>query len=141
MNFSTTTEYALRIMSYMAQDVGKLYKAGDITKDLQIPERYLRKLLTRLTKSGIIISIQGKYGGYKIGKNSKDISLMDIVIAAGEKIKKKECFFGMGLCVFHNKCIMYDKWSKIQNDIDEVLTTTKLEDLVKSKPHFLEHFT
>ena len=137
MTFSTTTEYALRIMSYMAQDVNKLYKAGDIIEDLKIPERYLRKLLTRLTKSGIIISVQGKYGGYKIGKKTKDISLMDVVVAAGEKMEKKECFFGLGLCVFHEKCAMHDKWNKIQDDINEMLSTTKLEDLVKSKPHFL----
>ncbi len=138
MNFSTTTEYALRIMSYLAQDADKLYKARDLIKDLKIPERYLRKLLTRLTKSGIIVSIQGKYGGYKIGKKTKDISLMDIVLAAGEKIKKKECFFGLGFCVFHDKCIMHERWSKIQNDINEMLSTTKLEDLVKSKPNFLK---
>ena len=137
MNFSTTTEYALRIMSYMALDENKLYKASDIIEDLEIPHRYLRKLLTRLTKSEIIESIQGKYGGYRISKNLEDISLLDIVEASGEKIMKKDCFFGLKKCVFNHKCNMHDKWVEIQDHIYEVLSNTKLSDVKRSKPIFL----
>ena len=136
MKFSTTTEYALRIMSYMAIDESKLYRASDIFNDLDIPHRYLRKLLTRLTKSGIIKSIQGKYGGYMISKNLDDISLLDVVEASGEKMGNKECFFGLDKCGFHNDCTLHDKWDDIQNRIIETLATTNLSDIKKSKPLF-----
>jgi len=137
MNFSTTTEYSLRIMSYMALAEDKLHKATDIIEDLKIPHRYLRKLMTKLAKSGIIISIQGKYGGYKISKSLEDISLLEIVEAAGEKIIKKDCFFGLEKCLFHNKCSMHEKWASINQQIYDVLDSTKLSDIKKSKPLFL----
>jgi len=137
MNFSTTTEYALRIMSYMALDENKLYKATILIEDLEIPHRYLRKLMTRLTKSGLIESIQGKYGGYKFKRDIKDISLLDVVEASGEKIMKKDCFFGLNKCAFHHKCTMHEKWSSINQQIYDVLSTTKLSDIKRSKPLFL----
>ena len=54
MNINKTAEYALRIFGYMALDDNKLYSANDIYENLKIPFRYLRKLLTTLSKSDLI---------------------------------------------------------------------------------------
>ncbi len=137
MKFSTTTEYALRIVSYMALDESKLYRADDVIEDLQIPQRYLRKLLTKLTKNGILKSIQGKHGGYVIAKSIESISLLDIVEAAGEKVGMNDCFFGLKKCRFHENCTLHTKWADINNQIVDTLATTKLSDIKKSKPLFL----
>ena len=103
MNFSKTTEYALRIMSFMAMDEKKLYSANDIYENLEIPFRYLRKLLTTLSKSGLLISVQGKSGGYRISKNLCEISLFDIVNAMGDNPINNEGFFGFHDCAFVKK--------------------------------------
>lgn len=137
MKFSTTTEYALRILSYMALQENKLYRADDVIEDLQIPQRYLRKLLTKLTKNGILKSIQGKQGGYKIAREIENISLLDIVEAAGEKIGMDECFFGLNKCSFHENCTLHTKWADISDQIIDTLASTKLSDVKKSKPLFL----
>ena len=137
MKFSTTTEYALRIVSYMALNETKLYRADDVIEDLQIPQRYLRKLLTKLTKNGILKSVQGKKGGYIIAKNIEDISLLDIVKAAGEKLGLNECFFGLKKCDFHENCTLHNKWADINKNIIDTLASTKLSDVKKSKPLFL----
>jgi len=81
MNFSKTTEYAFRILSFMAQDERRLYNVDEIFGKLQIPYRYLRKMMTNLTRSGFIVSIQGKSGGYKISRITEDIKLLEILIA------------------------------------------------------------
>ena len=70
MNFSKTTEYALRILSYMSLDENRLYTANDLFDKLQIPFRYLRKQMNFLLKQGLLVSIQGKQGGYQIAKPS-----------------------------------------------------------------------
>ena len=137
MNFSTTTEYALRIMSYMSLDEKKLYKATDIIEQLNIPQRYLRKLMTKLSKSDIIKSTQGKYGGYMFSRELKDISLMDIVEASGEKINKSDCFFGLKNCTFSVKCKMHKEWADISQRIHDVLSNTTLLNIKKSNPKFL----
>ena len=137
MNFSTTTEYALRIMSYMCLDEKRMYKATDIIEELNIPQRYLRKLMTKLSKSDIIKSVQGKYGGYVIARELDDISLLDIVLAAGEKFNQSECFFGLKNCTYSVKCKMHKEWAEINSRIHDVLSSTTLLDIKKSNPRFL----
>ena len=135
MIFSKTTEYALRIMNFMAMDEKKLYSAKDIYKNLRIPFRYLRKQLTVLSKSGLIISVQGKNGGYRISKNLSEISLLDITRVAGDDQINDECFFGFQNCVFEKKCAMHYKWAAVRESIYNVLISTTLEELKKTGTH------
>ena len=134
MNFSKTTEYALKILSYMAVDETRLYSADEIFNELNIPYRYLRKQLTLLSKSKLITSIQGKYGGYKISRNLTDISLLDIIVASGDKQLSDNCFFGFSDCAFQKKCSFHDKWDNVRNEINMVLTSTTLSKLKKDGP-------
>ena len=135
MNFSKTTQYAFNILSYMAVDENKLYSAEDIFKKLKIPYRYLRKQLTVLSKSDLIASTQGKYGGYKISRDIANITLLDIVKATGEKQLSNHCFFGFDECNYQEKCSFHDKWAKVRNEIEYVLSTTTLFELKNNGPH------
>lgn len=135
MNFSKTTEYAFRILSYMAMDERKLYISRDIHNDLQIPFRYLRKQLTSLSKSELIHSVQGKNGGYMISKPLEDISLIDIMDAVGDNNLESSCFFGFQTCALKEKCTMHTKWALVLKSIKDVLTTTSLAELKESGPH------
>jgi Rrf2 family protein len=135
MNFNKTTEYALKILSYMAIDETKLYSAEEIFKELKIPYRYLRKQLTILSKSDIITSVQGKYGGYKISKNLEDISLLDVIVASGDKQLSNNCFFGFTDCKFEEKCSFHDSWASVRKEIHRVLSTTTLTEMKKDGPY------
>jgi Rrf2 family protein len=133
MNFTKTTEYAFRILSYMAMDECRLYSANELYDNLKIPYRYLRKQLTLLSKSGLLISEQGKNGGYRIAKNPVDISLLDIVQATGADIIDNVCFFGMQNCAFDKKCAIHDKWVAVYENIKNVLSTTNLAEFRKKQ--------
>jgi Rrf2 family protein len=129
MNFSKTTEYALQILGYMAADENKLYSANELYENLKIPFRYLRKQLTLMTKNELLKSVQGKEGGYRIFKNIDQLSLLDIIESTGDNVSSNNCFFGYGSCALSEKCIMHDNWTTIQENINEVLSTTKLANL------------
>ena len=137
MIFSKTTEYALRIMSFLAIDEKRLISSKEISRSVNVPFRYLRKLLLVLTKSGLIDSVQGKNGGYKIAKILSDISILDIIHAVGVDQIKNECFFGFQNCAFINKCAIHDKWTAVQEHINNVLTTTSLAELKETGHHSL----
>lgn len=129
MNFSKTTEYAFRILILMANGNKELYRAEEIFGELKIPYRYLRKQLTNLSKTGLIVSVQGKNGGYLISKSIEEISLLDIVIATGDDGIKNECFFGFEKCGNQEKCVMHEKWVSVRESIYNVLQTTNLSEL------------
>ncbi|MBM3435586.1 MAG: Rrf2 family transcriptional regulator [Bacteroidetes bacterium] len=132
MKFNKTAEYALRILSYMATDETRLYRVDDIRENLNIPFRYLRRLMTKLTKKGLLISIQGKKGGYKVARNPGDITLMDIIISAGSTAMKDTCFFGFRECPLTDRCVMHDQWMAVKENIMNILNTTRLSDLKAS---------
>ena len=129
MNFNKTTEYALRIFGFMAVNENKLYRAEYIYKNLNIPLRYLRKLLTSLSKSDLMISVQGKSGGYRLTKKTSEISLLDIVQAMEDQQLDSDCFFGFNECAFERKCAIHEKWSLVKENIRNVLSNTNLADL------------
>jgi Rrf2 family protein len=134
MNFSKTTEYALQIMSLMAMDETRLYTADDIFRKLNIPYRYLRRLMTTLTRSKLIISEQGKYGGYRFCRPIADITLMDIVSSVEEDRLADNCFFGFGVCSLMTACIMHEKWTSIREKMKEALNQTTLMDIKHNGP-------
>ncbi|MCD4732459.1 MAG: Rrf2 family transcriptional regulator, partial [Bacteroidales bacterium] len=94
MNFSKTAEYALRIMSFMAMDEKRLYSSKEIFQNLNIPFRYLRKLLIVLSKGGLINRVQETNGIYRVSRNLSEIYLLNIIYASGGYQCKNECFFG-----------------------------------------------
>jgi len=140
MNFSKTTEYSLRILSFMAVNTDRLYNVDMLKDEVEIPYRYLKKQMTRLVKSGLLTSIKGKHGGYKIARPLSDISLYDIVEANGDVHMSHTCLFGFDSCVYGEKCILHDRWEHIQNQINELLKNTTLQELKENGPkRFIQH--
>jgi len=141
MNFNKTTEYAFRILSFMAQDENRLYTVDEIFNKIQIPYRYLRKLMTNLTRSGLIVSIQGKNGGYKISKKTEDIKLLEILIAVDPAYLSGKCFFGFDSCAFQIPCIMHSKWTDLRTNINTILAGTSLADIKQSNvDHLISNY-
>jgi len=132
MNFSKTTEYGLRIMSYISLDSSRLYTANELFEKLQIPFRYLRKLLNFLSKQGLLVSIQGKQGGYQLAKPLHEITLLNIVEATDDVVNENICFFGFQNCPLTEKCSMHDKWGTVRDATIEILKTTTLLELNQS---------
>lgn len=130
MRFNKTTEYAFRIFAFMALDRTKIYRADEIHENLKIPLRYLKRILTQLSKTGLMESIQGNRGGFRLLTDLEEIALLDIVNAMESPKEKNLCFFGFQECQFSSKkCHMHDKWVTIIKGIDHLLETTTLADL------------
>ena len=79
MKLSKTSEYALRILIYMAKEPNQLYTASQLVKELGVSDKYLRRLMTDLSKAGFIKSVQGRDGGYTFMKSTNEIFLFDVI--------------------------------------------------------------
>ncbi len=133
MNFSKTTEYALRILSYMSLHETEMQSAEQLFEKLKIPKKYLQRILTDLARSGFIKSIRGRNGGFAFARSPQQISLSEI-IASTEGIKwEPKCIFGFGECAFDNACAMHDLWCDTHNSLVTMLTSTRLSDLKKAE--------
>jgi Rrf2 family protein len=133
MTLSKTTEYALRILTLMASDPEKMYSSLYLHDKLNIPKKYLQRLLTDLSKNGLIKSIQGRNGGFVFAKKIEKIFISDIIDAIEGFSKTPSCFFGFEKCALDNPCAIHDVWITSQNDLIKILSTTKLSDLINRK--------
>lgn len=133
MTFSKTTEYALRALTLMAGEPEELFSSDRLHSELQIPKKYLQRLLTDLSKNGLIESMRGKYGGFRLARNSSKIYLSEIIEAVEGFKTEPTCFFGFGHCINTTPCTMHDIWEKSQTEMIKVLSTTKLSELIKKE--------
>lgn len=129
MKLSNTSEYALRILIYMGKDVQRLYSAKQLVEALHISDKYLRRLMTDLTKSGIISSIQGRDGGYLIAKKPEEIKLADIIEAIEGMDKYTGCLLGFENCSDENPCALHSSLGPIRREFFSIFTKKSLNDL------------
>jgi Rrf2 family protein len=116
----------------MAIDGKEGYSAKYLHDQLQIPHRYLRKLLTDLSKYGFIISQMGRNGGYIFARRIDKIYLSQIVDAVEGLKSFSSCVLGYADCKRSHKCDMHDIWANVNESIIKTLTTHTLKD-VKDK--------
>jgi Rrf2 family protein len=133
MHLSKTTEYALRILSFMASDDQNLYSSEYLYEKLKIPRRYLRRLLTELSKAGLLSGARGREGGFTFQRDPDTITLMEIIDLMEGKEGMNQCILGFALCVSGGKCKLHDQWSVARTQMSEVLKMNTLGSL-KNRP-------
>lgn len=119
MKLSKTSEYALRVLSYMINSELQVFSAKHLVEVLDVPNKYLRRLMTDMSKSGFIKSLQGREGGYVFAKNADKIFLADVIDAVEGINKYTGCILGHKHCSDTNPCSLHETYVPIRdNDLD-----------------------
>ena len=133
MTLTKTTEYALRTLRHMSDQEQTILSAEVLHRDLKIPKKYLQRLLTDLSKSGLLRSVRGRKGGFALARKTTEITLADIVEAVEGLQKSPRCFFGFDRCALDSPCAMHEVWSRTQESLVAVLSSTHLSDVIPQK--------
>ena len=81
VGISSKTIYAIAALQELGSiDADKVLKIKEIATNANIPQNFLEQILLELKKQGLLASIKGAHGGYKLAKPLKDITLKDVVI-------------------------------------------------------------
>ncbi len=82
MRVSTKSDYALRALIEIAsRDHDLLVSAEEIARLQDIPHGFLQAILADLRRAGIVISVRGQSGGWRLAKPSGEVSVADIIRA------------------------------------------------------------
>lgn len=130
MQLNITTDYAIRMMLYLAQ-VDCKTNSAEITQSLQIPINTCKKNLQLLKKRELVKARPGIDGGYFLSRKASQITFKDIVRAMDEKTEfnrclEPDCFCNRG-AVEH--CPVRAVYTDAQKALDKAFQTT-LQDLV-----------
>ncbi|MCC6548443.1 MAG: Rrf2 family transcriptional regulator [Ignavibacteriaceae bacterium] len=127
---SKKSEYAIQSLLYLTlTKKGLAVTAADIADHLQIPKEFVSKILQELTNSGFIESRKGKGGGFLLGKNPKEIYLIDVVKAIQGNDVFEGCVLGFPGCSDEYPCAVHSSWIKLLNDTKKMLGSRNLHQL------------
>lgn len=132
MNLSNTSQYAIRVVSYMALNKDQIFTASTLISKLNVSDKYLKRILTTLTANNILDSIQGRYGGFRLAKDQKNIYLIDIVSAMENIEKYFGCVLGFDKCSDENPCTLHNKWAPIRDELINFLHKTTVYDVISN---------
>jgi Rrf2 family protein len=113
----------------MAKEPTSLYSAKKLVEELKVSDKYLRRIMTDLSKAGFIRSVQGRDGGYIFAKSTADIVLYDVIDSVEGMSKLNDCVLGFESCSCVNPCAMHDTWLNVRNKLNTVFHETKLSDM------------
>lgn len=135
MIFSKACEYGIRATIYIAQQSINETRCSlkDISKEIDSPEAFTAKILQKLVKSGIIFSVKGAFGGFRIEKKKLgNIKLIDIVLAIDGEIRDKICVLGLKLCSEVHPCPVHFKYKDIKKNLLIMLQNTSVLEMSTS---------
>ncbi len=133
MHFSKTAEYAIRVLSYLHRHNETTHSVNLLHQELDLPYKYLTKLMTQLVKKGLVNASRGREGGVSLARDADKISLCDILEAIGESLEHDRCILGFDRCDGANPCALHDQWARPKEMIETMLTTTTLASLILNK--------
>lgn len=137
MKLSTKGRYGLRAMIDLAiYSETEPVSIQSIADRQNISERYLEQLMAKLKKAGLVTSTRGAGGGYRLAKETGDISVGDILRALEGDLRAVTCGAqeGEGGCEKADLCVSRYVWQRINASITNAVDTMYLDQLVgKSK--------
>lgn len=101
MQFSTTSDYAIRTVLYLALNQDRCCPASEIESSMGVPALYLNKVTKKLKAAGIIRTVQGHGGGYTLLRPSSEISLYDILSLTEQTMQINGCLEDVEFCSRH----------------------------------------
>ena len=130
MRLTNRGRYAVTAIADLAIH-GKLMPVSlaDISIRQDIPISYLGQLFMSLRTGGLVKSQRGPNGGYRLAKDSSEISIVDVINAVDEKINTLRCG-GRVNCQNNQQCLTHTLWENIDNRIRDLFAEVYISDIV-----------
>ena len=133
---SKSCRYGIRAVIYLASRPFSEGKTGikKISSELDLPAPFLAKILQQLAKQKILSSTKGPNGGFSILKDSRKVTLFDIVRTIDGNDIFTDCVMHNGSCQNVEKekkqCPLHDDYSKTRTNLITLFSNTTIYDLV-----------
>jgi len=135
MKITAQEEYGLRCLLQLAQADSE---AGMPVKEIASKEglspAYVEKLLRLMAKAGLIHSVRGVHGGYRLNRKPNELSLRDVVRALGSLPTPEEiCDRHPGnrtSCIHIDDCCVRSAWTTLTHAIDGFMEKVLISDLI-----------
>jgi len=141
MRLSTKGRYAVMAMADLAGNAGtdraesRPVALADIAARQDISLSYLEQLFAKLRRGGLVTSVRGPGGGYRLSRPSTELRIADIILAVDEPIAATRCKTGStkGCTKTGARCVTHDLWEELGQQIHVFLSSVSLADVVERR--------
>jgi Rrf2 family iron-sulfur cluster assembly transcriptional regulator len=133
MRLTTKGRFAVTAMLDLAiHEDGRPVTLAEISARQGISLSYLEQLFSRLRQNGLVTSVRGPGGGYRLAMALSEVSVSAIIRAVDELIDATQCG-GNENCKDEKRCMTHDLWTSLNRKIFDYLEGVSLEHLVAAQ--------
>ena len=132
MKLSTKGRYGLRALIDLAlYSENETVSIQSIARRQNISDSYLEQLMRKLRSAGLIVSVRGAQGGYKLARPANEFSVGDVLRALEGSLEAVTCGGEDNSCQGADLCVTKFVWERINSSIRDTVDSIKLSQLVE----------
>ncbi|MEA4997940.1 MAG: Rrf2 family transcriptional regulator [Candidatus Limiplasma sp.] len=129
MKLSTRGKYGLYAMYYLAEHKDEGPQSLQSIATTGVPKQYLEQLLGNLRRAGLVTSVRGVQGGYRIAKPPEQTTILEVIDAMEGPLALSECMSDEGSCQRSCQCPVRKVWQRLTDSINRELAGVTLGDM------------
>ena len=136
MKLSTKGRYAVTALADIALQGGdRLVTLADIAERQNVSLAYLEQLFVRLRKAGLVESVRGPGGGYRLARPAAQLRIIDVMGAVDETVSAIRCEDGaeQGCGGSRAACLTHNLWEQLSSHVHVFLSQTTIADVIGNR--------
>jgi Rrf2 family iron-sulfur cluster assembly transcriptional regulator len=134
MKLSTRSRYGTRLMLDLARSYDRrATPLAQIAKSQKLSVKYLEQLIIPLKASGLIRSVRGARGGYRLAQSPGRITVGQIVEVLEGGLSLVECVENPKVCKLQADCLTRPVWQGVSRLLKDHLSSLTLQDVLEGK--------
>ena len=129
LKLTKKADYGLIALKHLAVNGQNSASAKEIADTYGVPLPLLSKILQRLVKAGFLRSEHGTNGGYKLARDPREITALEVIRSIDGPIVLTACFTEHGFCTHTDKCIVREPLRKVHEGILRLLSDISISDM------------
>ncbi|MGB5211628.1 MAG: Rrf2 family transcriptional regulator [Gammaproteobacteria bacterium] len=130
MRLTVFTDYALRVLMYLAVNPEQRVTIRDVAEGYGISRNHLMKVVNKLTRAELVDASRGVNGGLRLARAPEEITIGEVVRKTEDEIALVECFRADNQCIITPECALKDVFGEAQTAFLDVLDSYTLADLM-----------
>ena len=133
LDLNRESEYAIRALVLLAIEGDRPLSGREIATRVDVPERFMARVLAELGWAGIVTSRIGRSGGYILGRDPERLSLLEVVECVEGPARSSRCVLRQQGCDPDLPCAIHPVWAAAQDGVIDTLGETTLAALVAAE--------
>ncbi|ASG67972.1 SUF system Fe-S cluster assembly regulator [Francisella halioticida] len=132
LRISKLLDYGLLVVVTIAKNNSIPYSAAKIAEVTRLNIPTVRKLLNQLSIANIVFSKRGIEGGYSLVRDSRKVTVLDVIEAIEKNVNLTACCDIYKKCNLES-CTVSNYWKVLNTQLLEILSGTSIYDIVNNK--------